>query len=344
MTAPVADPGPVHCGGCGAKLPAAVLREVLAELAREHPSVVASADLQEDAAIMPWPGDARLVQSVDSLRSLVDDPWQMGRIAALHALSDLYAMGAAPHSAQVQLCLPYAAPALQRRELYQLMSGLLKELQAAGAILVGGHSMEGSELTVGVTVNGALIGESLVTRGAVSGQRLVLSKPLGVGVVFAGAMTGRSPADTVGGAIESMLRSNREAAALARQFGASACTDVTGFGLLGHLLEMLPAHGVQAVLYRDRIPVLPGARELSASGVRSTLYPGNLSSLSGNLVDLAEEEPLLCDPQTSGGLLLALAPGASEALVEALRARGHGAAVIGELRDRDSGAALRFAE
>jgi selenide,water dikinase len=309
---------------------------------QDYPSAVSSADLQEDAASIQWPGDARLVQSVDSLRGLVDDPWQMGRIAALHALSDLYAMGATPHSAQVHICLRYGAPELQRRELYQLMSGLLKEFEAAGATLVGGHSMEGAEFTVGVTVNGALGSDSLVTQGAVPGQRLVLSKPLGVGVVFAGAMTGRSPGDAIGGAIESMLTSNREASILARDFGAGACTDVTGFGLLGHLLEMLPEEGVQAVLDREHLPLLPGARELSASGVRSTLYPGNLASLPDNLVGLAEEEPLLCDPQTSGGLLIALAPGAAEDLVEALRARGHTAAAIGEVRTGESGGPVRW--
>ena len=343
MPAPRDDSGPIHCGGCGAKLPASLLRDVLAELAREHPSAVVVEDLQEDAAILSWARDANLVQSVDSLRSLVDDPWQMGRIAALHGFSDLYAMGARPHSAQVHICLPYGAQRLQRREFYQLMSGLLREIELAGATLVGGHSMEGAELTVGVTVNGALVEDRLPTQAAGPGQRLVLSKPLGVGVVFAGAMTGQSPGDALSGAIESMLRSNRDAAELAREFAATACTDVTGFGLLGHLLEMLPEQGTQAVLYRDQIPVLPGAIELTRSGVRSTLYPGNLASLPYSLVELAEAEPLLCDPQTSGGLLMALSPGHANDLVAALNARGHTAAVIGELRARGSGAAVQFA-
>ena len=330
-TRAVADRGP---------LPASSLGGVLGRLAEEFPDTVVSTQLGEDAATIPWIGETALVQSVDGLRQLVDDPWQMGRIAALHALSDLYAMGATPHSAQVQIGVPYNGPDLQRRELYQLMAGIVQELGAAGARLMGGHSMEGPELTVGVTVNGLAAEKPLSTRGARPGDRLVLTKPLGVGVIFAGAMTGLAPGDAVAAAIGSMLRSNRDAAALAQQLEASACTDVTGFGLLGHLLEMLADAQVKACLHLDRLPELPGAAALSDMGVRSTLFPGNFASLPESLVPLAESRPLLCDPQTSGGLLIALPPAPAERLVNSLRSGGHDAVEIGEVVAADGGPAV----
>ena len=340
MSASIGESLHMHCGGCGAKLPASSLDGVLGRLAEEFPDTVASTQLGEDAATIPWIGETALVQSVDGLRQLVDDPWQMGRIAALHALSDLYAMGATPHSAQVQIGVPYNGPDLQRRELYQLMAGIVQELGAAGARLMGGHSMEGPELTVGVTVNGLAAEKPLSTRGARPGDRLVLTKPLGVGVIFAGAMTGLAPGDAVAAAIGSMLRSNRDAAALAQQLEASACTDVTGFGLLGHLLEMLADAQVKACLHLDRLPELPGAAALSDMGVRSTLFPGNFASLPESLVPLAESRPLLCDPQTSGGLLIALPPGPAERLVNSLRSGGHDAVEIGEVVAADGGPAV----
>lgn len=332
MVAKLATPETMHCGGCGAKLPASILREVLARLAREQPRAVDNQNLQEDAAVIPWPSDAPLVQSVDTLRQIVDEPWLMGRITALHALSDLYAMGVRPKSAQVHVCLPYASPEVQRRELYQIMSGLVREFDLAGARLVGGHSMEGEELAVGVTVNGAADSSVFTKHGAREGDRLVLSKPLGIGVIFAASMSGIAPGDVVAAALDSMLRSNRDAAELGRALGASACTDVTGFGLIGHLLEMLADGGLTANLLRREIPCLPGARELVDSGIHSTLYASNVGSLPEELAALAEKEPLLCDPQTSGGLLLAIPPDRAERLVDALAERGHEAAVIGELR------------
>jgi selenide,water dikinase len=212
------------------------------------------------------------------------------------------------------------------------MSGLVREFDLAGARLVGGHSMEGEELAVGVTVNGAADSVLISKHGARPGDLLVLSKPLGVGVIFAASRNGVAPGDVTAVALDSMLRSNRDAAELGRALGASACTDVTGFGLLGHLLEMLSGGGLAVTLANKQLPCLAGARELVESGVRSTLYAGNLGSLPPELAALAEQEPLLCDPQTSGGLLMAISPDRADRLVEALAERGHEAAVIGELR------------
>jgi selenide,water dikinase len=318
----------MHCGGCGAKLPAGVLRSVLEELGAMFPGIVVPEHLREDAAVIEWPG-GRLVQTADTLRALVDDPWLMGRIVALHALSDIYAMGARPHSAQVHACLPYASATLQQRELLQLMAGLLRELEAAGCQLVGGHSMEGPELSLGLTVNGVAGQAALLAKsGAQAGDRLLLTKPLGIGVIFAAAMSGDAPGSALVAAIESMLRSNRAAADIAARY-ASACTDITGFGLLGHLAEMLaPGLGVRL----EALPALAGAEALLAAGFRSTLQPGNEQAVRGWRELPGKIPPLALDPQTSGGLLLSVREEDCEDCLAALLEAGEQAAVIGSLR------------
>ena len=321
------DGGHMHCGGCGAKLPGQLLRSALGELAVMYPATVDAAQLEEDAAIIDAPG-GRVVQTVDTLRALLDDPWLMGRVAALHALSDIYAMGAIPRSAQASVCLPYASRALQQRELLQLMAGLVRELDAAGCSLVGGHSMEGAELSVGLTVNASLEEQpALGKSGGRPGDRLILTKPLGTGVIFAAAMTGDAPGSGLAAALDSMLRSNRVAAEIARRH-ASACTDLTGFGLLGHLAEMMgPKLGARI----DGLPALPGAEALLAVGFRSTLHEGNVQSVRARLEDPDGWPPLAFDPQTSGGLLLAVPESEYAACLAALREAGEAAAVIGSL-------------
>ncbi len=335
MPAPTA-PGKPHCGGCGAKLPASILREALASVAASYPGTVSLKRLKDDAAVLDWPTDT-LVQTIDTLRDFVSDPWLMGRITALHALSDIYAMGAAPHSAQVNVCLPYASARLQRRELELLLSGLARELAAANCALVGGHSMEGPELSLGLAVNGSLSRQSALGKvGASVGDRLVLTKPLGTGVIFAAAMSGDAAGNWQAAALDSMLRSNREAANLARQYGATACTDITGFGLAGHLLEMLGKR--QQALLAD-LPSLPGAEELLLAGHRSTLHEGNLAALEDAVFSRKKAPavqawpPLLCDPQTSGGLLIAISESSCSALLAALEAAGEKPAMVGEVRE-----------
>ncbi|MEE4192384.1 MAG: selenide, water dikinase SelD [Halieaceae bacterium] len=326
----------MHCGGCGAKLPASILREALANVAAGQPGAISLKRLKDDAAVLDWPAD-KLVQTVDTLRDFISDPWLMGRITALHALSDIYAMGAVPHSAQVNVCLPYAGASLQRRELEQLLAGLAQELAGANCALVGGHSMEGPELSLGLAVNGSLSDAGVLAKsGANVGDQLVLTKPLGTGVIFAAAMSGEAGGDCIAAAIDSMLRSNRAAADLARQYGASACTDITGFGLAGHLSEMLDKRQ-QAVL--TRLPALPGAEALLLSGHRSTLHEGNLAALAEPVFSRKKALPmdawpaLLCDPQTSGGLLIAISESSAAALVSALEAAGENPTVVGEVRE-----------
>ena len=322
----------MRCGGCGAKLPADLLRQALATVAEDFPRVVDIDDLRDDAALLELPGEARLLQTVDTLRQLVDDPWLMGRVAALHALSDLYAMGATPHSVQLHICLPYGAPGLQQRDLVQLMSGVAVELDRASCRLVGGHSMEGPELSVGLTANGIAPSEGEFNKqGARDGDRLILTKALGTGVIFAAAMEGLANGDSLAAAIDSMLRSNRDAAEIAAGVGVHACTDLTGFGLAGHLLEMLGADQAARLAMQD-LPLLEGAAALWESGQRSTLHDGNVASAGG--LDLP---PACFDPQTSGGLLLAVPGEKAGVLLSALQDSGHVAAIVGEVAWRAEG-------
>ncbi len=333
----------MHCGGCGAKLPAGMLRPVLADLAIQFPDIVDAAGFNDDAAILEINPDKQMIQSVDSLRQLIDDPWTMGRIAALHALSDIHAMGASAHSCLAQITLPYGSAIVQQRDLSLLMQGAMLEMQAAGCRLLGGHSLEGAELSIGFTVNGELdSGQLLSKTTAQAGNHLVLTKPLGIGVLFAALPQGGADGRWIGSAVASMLQSNAQAALIARQHGALACTDVTGFGLLGHLLEMLPGQSLQAHVRVQSVPLLPGVEEAFSKGFASTLEPGNRQAVMADLeLDSACPESALqglFDPQTSGGLLIACEPGQVLPMLQALHAAGYSSAAdIGELCVQASG-------
>ncbi len=332
------------CGGCGAKVDADALTAALAQLARDYPRHCVSAG--EDAVAIPVPTGSTVVQSLDVLRQLVSDPWLMGRIAANHALSDLYARGAKPVSALAAITLPFATGVLQQRDLEQLLGGALHEFALVDCHLNGGHSLQGAELCIGFAVNGVamsaeqgLLGKS----GAAPGDQLVLTKALGTGALFAAHMQLAADGRDISAAVTSMLCGNRAAAELALAYGASACTDVTGFGLLGHLLPMLGGvHGAQLEL--KRLPLLAGALEQVAAGRTSTMHAANARSAGWAVqqpetIDEARLQ-MLFDPQTSGGLLIAIAPGRAAALCEALRQHGYAQAqVIGEVTAPAAGGA-----
>jgi selenide,water dikinase len=329
------------CGGCGAKVGAPVLAEVLAELAAEHPGQCTGGEGAEDVALIPASG--RVVQSIDLLREMVGDPYVMGRIAANHALSDLYASGARPVSALAAVILPFGGAAIQRRDLRQLLAGALAEFIAAGCSLAGGHSMQGRELSLGFAVNGVSLaadGRLLGKRGLRPGDRLVLTKPLGTGALFAAAMQLAADGRHIAAATENMLVSNGPAAELALANKASACTDITGFGLLGHLLEML-TEDLGASLRLDALPALDGALAAMEAGIFSTAHPANAAAgcaveLRRGVDDVLPE--LLYDPQTSGGLLIGVEAGHAEQLCGQLRQAGYTAVrVIGEVTRPGSG-------
>jgi selenide,water dikinase len=330
----------MRCGGCGAKVGADVLSRVLARLdPGAHPDVMIGLDAPDDAAVIAVPPGRALVQSVDFFRSFIDDPWIFGRIAATHALSDLFAMGAQPHSALALVTVPAGLDAKIEELLVQLMSGALQVLREAGCVLAGGHTAEAQELAMGFSVNGWVDASlSGLTRkvGLQPGDKLVLTKPLGTGTVLVAREALAAQAGWVDAAIASMLRSNQAAGQCLRAHGAPACTDVTGFGLLGHLSEMTRASGVGARLVLNAIPALPGALESLANGHFSSLQAGNqkIAALISSS-DRSTTDPriqLLFDPQTSGGLIAGVPPERVDSCLEALRAQGDAdAAVVGEV-------------
>jgi len=336
------------CGGCGAKVGADILHGVLDALRSVYPEHIATAAEADDAATLGAP--QAFVQSIDALRALVDDPWRMGRIAAQHALSDLYASGARPASAQALVTLPFATADLLRRDLYGVLGGALSVFSTVGCRLIGGHSMQGPEMQIAFAVNGVVEGEdSLSARGARPGDRLLLSRPLGSGALFAAHMQGRADGRDVEAALAGMEAGNARAAAVAREFRASALTDLTGFGLAGHLAAMLDA-GVEAEIDLDALPLLAGADAALKAGTRSTMHAANRASVRAwvSVPDVAANvEARLYDPQTSGGLLMALAPEVAQQALETLNRDLHPgeppAALIGQFGEAGAMAPARGA-
>ena len=336
----------MRCGGCGAKVGATVLARALGRIASApRPDVLIGLDAPDDAAVVDTGGLRLSVQTVDHFRAFVDDPYLFGRIAATHALGDIHAMGAEPQTALAIATLPHGPDAKVEADLADMMLGANEALRDAGCALVGGHTGEGAELSLGFAVNG------LVKRGAVlrksglrPGDALVLTKPLGTGALLAADRRGLAKARWVQAALRGMTVSNRAAAAVLAAHEVRAATDVTGFGLLGHLVEMLTASGVGARLALDRVPVLDGARETLARGIVSSLHPQN--ARAGSAIRDFEAAralpllPLLFDPQTAGPLLAGVPAARADACAAALRAAGYpGAAVIGAVVARVDGEA-----
>ncbi len=349
----------MRCAGCGAKVGSTVLTGVLDELAvfpREDVRIgLHDAD---DAALLEIPSDRSLVQTVDGFRAFTGDLHLFGRIALVHAASDLYAMGAEPHSALVTVTLPYAEKPLVANDLRQLMGGIAEEARRLGVTLLGGHTSEGSETAVSITMNGLTGNDSVFRKGGLRpGDGLILAKPLGTGVILAADMHLKARGSWVDEVYEGMLRSNAEAARLLARTGIPAVTDVTGFGLAGHLVEMLEASGTGAELEIDRIPLYAGAADCVAAGVESTLAPSNREHLhkrwqveSGQdaadtadpgAADEAEHgvsdgrDAILFDPQTSGGLLAGVPAAGIDEVVANLREAGYTqAACVGRVTDR----------
>jgi selenide,water dikinase len=271
---------------------------------------------------------------------MVDDPYLFGQIAATHALGDIYAMGGTPETALAIATLPPARPTIVEHDLLHMLSGGLSVLEAAGAVLVGGHSAEGAELALGFAVTGRpLPGKLLRKSGLRPGDRLVLTKPLGTGVILAAAARRLAPGRVVEEALATMVQSAAAAARCLLAHRATACTDVTGFGLLGHLLEMLRASNMSAVLDPDAVPALDGALGVFARGITSSLHADNVAALAA--LDPAarahEIAPLLIDPQTAGGLLGGIPVDHAMDCLAQLQEQGYRAAVIGRVVESSDG-------
>jgi len=344
----------MRCGGCGAKVGATVLARALGAVRpAERDDVVVGLGAPDDAAIVDTGGTRLSVHTVDYFRAILDDPYLFGKIAANHALGDIYAMGAEPQTALAIATVPHGVEAKVEADLTLMMDGANEVLREAACALVGGHTSEGAELSLGFAVNGLIECDAALRKGGLRpGDVLVLTKPIGTGALLAAHMRGKAKARWVAAAIAHMTQSSGAAARILKAHGASAATDVTGFGLLGHLVEMIRASHVDATLALAAVPLLDGLRETIAANIFSSLHPHNirLRRAIRNL-EMASSHPLypvLFDPQTAGGLLASVPRSRAEACIAALWDAGYSsAAVVGSVSARSAslaGITLELAE
>ena len=289
----------------------------------------------EDASVYKLTDDLAIIQTLDFFTPIVDDPYSFGQIAATNALSDVYAMGGKPLTAMNIVCFPINT--MDISILKEIMAGGADKIHEAGAILVGGHSVEDSELKYGLSITGTIHPTKVVlNNGAKRGDRLILTKPLGTGIISTALKGKVASAEAVAQVIKSMTTLNQKASELMQEIGVSACTDITGFGLLGHAGEMIEGAGIGLSINSAAVPIFPEVKELAEMG----MIPGGLRrnrEFRQHMVEIAKEVPdyladTLFDPQTSGGLLISVSKQKAAALVERMHKEGiEAAAVIGEV-------------
>jgi selenide,water dikinase len=329
------------CGGCAAKLGAEPLTTALARLpaARPDESVLLGLDARDDVAATRDDSGRTTLHNIDVIRSFCDDPWLLGRVAASNALSDLFAKGGRPRYAQAVIGLPDSEADEAQELLFQVLSGVRATLDEQGVSLLGGHTTIGEELTVGLSVSGdgPEGGRLLRQSGAEDGDDLLFTGRLGTGVVLAADHMGLAKGVWVAACHTAMQDTNEIGGRLALELGAHASTDITGFGFAGHLMTLLDQTSLVAEIDRASMPFLPGAQVLWAAGHRSTAHPANRDAFRRHIRGASvAEEAWLFDPQTSGGLLLAVAPDKTRAMVEAFAAEGEARpTLIGRLRSRE---------
>mgnify|MGYP001179939637 FL=1 len=323
----------MRCGGCGSKVGATVLDRVLTRLRPvQRDDVVLGLGAPDDASVEKVPAGMVAVRTVDAFRPIVDDPYMFGRITANHCLGDIYAMGAEPATALAIATVPVAPEIKMEQMLEELLTGAVEVLNEAGMALVGGHTKEGFEMELGLSLSGFAEPSQLLLKSSMRpGDKLILTKPIGTGTLFAAHMRLKAKGRWVDNAIHSMIQPSLEASRSLRRHGATACTDVTGFGVVGHVLEMARASQVNVTLLLSSMPLLEGAIETARAGLLSSLQPQNvrLRRAVGNheAIRLDERYPLLFDPQTSGGLLASVPADNTDACLEELRNLGYTAAV-----------------
>ena len=345
-SSPASNNTEMRCAGCGGKVGAGTLSQVLSDLGfKNGPEVLQGLDAPDDAAVLRPPSGESLIVSNDFFAPPLEDLFLAGRIAALNSASDIYAMGARPWAALSQVTIPAGHPRAQSRMFHDLMSGAKREFDEMGISIVGGHTLEGPQTTIGFTVLGSSPSDAIQkSRDVKVGDQLVLTKPLGSGVLLAGDMRALCRAPWMDCLLDVMLSSNAKAAQLAMELGASTMTDVTGFGVVGHLLEMLCPARLAAELWLHEIPILEGAVEMLESGVESTLAPDNrLAEPKIDASELVRRQPsygILFDPQTSGGLMIAAAKDVAHKLVEQMsRQQEFEIRVIGQVQPHEDGRA-----
>ncbi|MBN1908723.1 MAG: selenide, water dikinase SelD [Pirellulales bacterium] len=332
----------VHRPGCASKIDAAVLRKLLVGLPEiNDPRVLIGMPAGDDAGVYQLDDNVTLVQTVDVFSPSVDDPYMFGQVAAANSVSDVYAMGGRPLTALSIVGFPiYTAP---DEVLQEILRGGIDKMNEAGVAVIGGHSINDNEIKAGFAVTGVIHRDQMVSNaGLQPGDRLILTKPLGTGVLAFAAQIDRAPEEALLAAAESMTRLNRTAAELMVEFKAHACTDVTGFGLMGHLASMAAASKADVEIVWDDLPVLPGVLECLAEGIAAGAVERNREA-SGHALRAEEGVSMamldLCfDPQTSGGLLIAVPEAVADKLLDRLHEQGVTEAVaIGTVRGPGEG-------
>jgi selenide, water dikinase len=327
----------VKAGGCASKLPPGSLRAVLSKLpVQDDPNLLVGFETSDDAGIYQIAPNLALVQTVDFFTPLVDDPFTFGQIAATNALSDVYAMGGRPVSALALVCFPQSG---DLEILHQIMRGGLAKMSEAGCTVVGGHSVRDDEMKFGYAVTGVIDPAQVKTNArAIAGDVLILTKPIGTGVITTALKQGKAEQAWVDAAVKSMTTLNSTAAAIATKYSdVHAMTDITGFGLMGHAREMAVGSGVTLEIETAKVPVIEGA----LGAIKMGAIPGGLVSnrefaecmvADAEGASISEElRKLVYDPQTSGGLLISVSAEEAGLLLDSLRDAGVDAVQIGRV-------------
>lgn len=332
------------CGGCGAKVGAGVLAQLLDGLQiHRDPNLLVGFDKSDDASVFKVSDDLALVQTVDFFPPMVDDPYLFGQIAATNALSDVYAMGGEAKLALNLLCVPEKMPS---EAVHQLLRGGYDKVYEAGVLITGGHSILDPEPKYGLSVTGFVHPDKILTNsGAKPGDVLLFTKPLGIGVLTTAAKADMVSKESMDLANKLMTTLNKYARDIMVKYQVHACTDVTGFGMLGHVYEMAQGSDVEITLHVDNIDLIPEALELARIGILPAgMYRNRKYAQAG--VDAGDTElakqDLLYDPQTSGGLLMAVAPEDADALFNELKNTVPSAQRIGTVADYKSGARIKL--
>ena len=325
-------------GGCTAKLGAGILSHILERFPKQNfdENLMVGFDAKDDAAVYKLTDDIAFVQTLDFFPPMVEDPYTFGQIAAANALSDIYAMGGEVKTALNIVCFPQSS---DLNILGEIMRGGLEKVKEAGGVLAGGHSIDDTDVKYGLSVTGIVNPNKIYSNNTgKAGDRLILTKRLGVGIICTTARIGEADEDTLNEAVDSMRTLNKYACDISKKYDIHACTDITGFGFLGHLMEMM-GDDKSCEVYAKQIPVFEDAKALAdeflitAGGQRNRNYVGE--NVIFEDVPFAMEE-ILFDPQTSGGLLLAVGKEEADALLNELKDAGMPAAIVGEIREREN--------
>ncbi len=307
----------------------------------KDPNLLVGIDVSDDAGVYRLTDEIALIQTLDFFTPIVNDPYDFGRIAAANALSDVYAMGGKPLTAMNIVCFPIKD--MEKSVLRSILQGGLATIHKANAVMVGGHSVEDPELKYGLSVTGIVHPKKFLTNaGAKPGDLLILTKPLGTGILATALKAGELDEDAVKQITELMATLNKEAAEAMAEVSVNACTDITGFGLLGHCLEMARASNVGIKIYAEKVPVIPEAKSFASMGlVPGGSYTNQKFCLEHLEID-ASLDPILLDimsdPQTSGGLLISVPKNIAPSLVQKLRERNAPSTnIIGEVMEKTPG-------